>query len=91
MEVHRKQLEKDGPVKAALVVRFCRVDKLRDPNLKRLRLCVKEPDPQIQGASNLERDIIAAMGEIGAERKDGRAPLGYMEETLQKALEKLDR
>lgn len=59
--------------------RFCRVDKVYNPQLKRITLSVE--------ATGMRRAVVTALTDVGGAVKQGRAPASYMERELQEWLE----
>ena len=62
-------------------VKFCRLDKMYNQELRRITFCCVDPGAR--------QAVLKAFDEAGAERKQGKAPASYMERELQEWVEAL--
>ena len=76
---YKAKMEEQSLEELADEVRLCKVDKVYSENMKRLTMSVER--------SGIRLDVIKALTELKAVRKQGRAPAGHMERELQQWLE----
>ena len=62
-------------------VKFCRLDKMYNQELRRITFCCSNGEARAA--------VLKAFDEVGAERKQGKAPASYMERELQEWVEAL--
>ena len=75
LKAHLEELSVMSILEKTEVVRFCRISKMFDPNLRRLTLSIPKP--------GLRAAMLSGLEQTGAERKMGRAPAGAMEREMQ--------
>ena len=75
LKAHLEELNVMSLLEKTEVVRFCRVSKMFDPNLRRLTLSIPKP--------GLRAAMLSGLEQTRAERTMGRAPAGAMEREMQ--------